>query len=117
METVHGIDPQSNGHPMSSHESSSFRRLGSIVNQLMSRRGYASAAAPDELLGTIIAAVDKTLQASIQVGNLRQGVLNIYANDSVTLQELNFQKRVILKRIQTDMPHCQVKDLRFRIQA
>lgn len=102
---------------MTLNEPSKMRRLGSIVNQLMSRRGYASAAATDELLETIVASVDQALQSSIQVGNLRQGVLHIYATDSVTLQELNFQKRVILKRIQTDLPHCQVKDLRFRIQT
>ena len=102
---------------MTSNEPSKLRRLGSIVNQLMARRGYASAAATDEFLVSIVASVDQALRGSIQVGNLRQGVLQIYATDSVTLQELNFQKRVILKRIQTDMPHCQVKDLRFRIQT
>ena len=102
---------------MASQEKPKVRRLGSIVNQLMSRRGYASATATDELLGAIVAAVDPTLQSSIQVGNLRQGILQVYATDSVTLQELNFQKRVILKRIQTDMPHCRVTDLRFRIQT
>jgi hypothetical protein len=102
---------------MTSNESPKLRRLGSIINQLMSRRGYGSAAAPEEMLGTVLSALDQPLHASIQIGNLRQGVLQIYANDSVTLQELNFQKRVILRRLQTDIPHCQITDLRFRIQA
>ena len=125
---LHRVDPDNTFHhrcksspgthyAMTSHESPKLRRLGSIINQLMSRRGYASSSATDELSERILAAVDQTLQASIQVGNVRQGVLQIYATDSVTLQELNFQKRVILQRIQTDMPHCKITDLRFRISS
>ncbi len=102
---------------MTPDEKPKVRRIGSIINQLMSRRGYASATASDELLGAVVSAIDEQLKTSVQVGNLRSGVLQIYATDSVTLQELNFQKRVILKRIQSDMPHCQVTDLRFRIQT
>jgi len=107
------------GNPiaMMPSESPQVRRLGSLVNQLMSRRGYASATASDDLLRVIVAAIDPTLQSSIQVGNLRQGILHVFATDSVTLQELNFQKQVILKRIQNDLPHAKVTDLRFRIQV
>ena len=99
------------------NEKPRVRRIGSIINQLMSRRGYASATVPDELLGAITGAVDESLHSSVQVGNLRAGVLQVFASDSVALQELNFQKRDILKRIQADLPHCQVTDLRFRIQS
>ena len=102
---------------MEPDEKPRIRRIGSIINQLMARRGYASATVSDEFLGAIVNAIDQSLRSSVQVGNLRGGVLQVFASDSVTLQELNFQKRVILKRIQTDMPHSQVKDLRFRIQA
>ena len=79
------------------------RRIGSLVNQLMSRRGYAQVLANEELHGVIAAAVGEQLGTAFQIGKLKAGVLHIYASDSVTLQELNFQKRTILKRIQVDL--------------
>ena len=93
------------------------RRIGSLVNQLMSRRGYAQVRANEELHLVIATAVGPPLETAFQVGKLKAGVLQVYASDSVTLQELNFQKRMILKKIQTDMPGNKVTDLRFRIQV
>ena len=92
-------------------------KMSSLVSQLMSRRGYAQIAVGEEFQASIGAAVGQQLIAAISVGNVKQGVLQIYASDSVTLQELNFQKRKILKRIQQDLPQSKVTDLRFRIQA
>lgn len=93
------------------------RKLGSIIGQLMARRGYAQVLAGQEFQRIIESAVGPKLASSIHVGNLRAGVLQLYAPDSVTLQELNFQKRKILARIQKEFPDGQVSDLRFRIQA
>ena len=83
----------------------------------MSRRGYAQVAANEQLFQLIATVLDESLHASIQVGNLRGGVLHIFAADSVTLQELNFQKRQILKRIQQEKSFQNIAELRFRIQA
>ena len=83
----------------------------------MSRRGYAQVTSNDELTQLIIDVVGPELGAAISVGNLRGGVLQIYAADSVTLQELNFQKRHILRRLQQSHPGSNVTDLRFRIQS
>ena len=93
------------------------QKMSSLVSQLMSRRGYAQIAVGEEFQASIGAAVGQQLIAAISVGNVKQGVLQIYASDSVTLQELNFQKRKILKRIQQDLPQSKVTNLRFRIQA
>jgi hypothetical protein len=65
----------------------------------------------------ILAEVGADLGTGLQVGNLRQGVLHVYASDSATLQELNFRKRGILKRLQRELPENKIKDLRFRIQT
>ncbi|MEM9587157.1 MAG: DUF721 domain-containing protein [Planctomycetota bacterium] len=93
------------------------RKIGSIVGQLMSQRGYAQVSATEELHQAIISAVGRDLGSSVMVGNLRGGKLQLFAADSVTLQELNFQKRTLLKRIQADMPSAGVTELRFRIQS
>jgi hypothetical protein len=93
------------------------RRIGSIVGQLISRRGYAQVSANEAIHQLMVMEVGADIGAGLQVGNLRQGVLHVYASDSVTLQELNFRKRGILKRIQRDLPDNKIKDLRFRIQT
>lgn len=94
-----------------------IRKIGSLVNQLMSRRGYAQQAATSEFHAVIVTSVGNELSSSVHVGQLRQGVLQVFASDSVTLQELNFQKRKILRAIHNDLPHSAVTDLRFRIQS
>lgn len=93
------------------------QKISSLVNQLMSRRGYAQLTVGDEFLSTITKAVGEQLGSAISIGNVKKGVLHVYAADSVTLQELNFQKRTILRRIEKDLPQTKVTDLRFRIQA
>jgi hypothetical protein len=93
------------------------RRIGSLVSQLMSRRGYAQVVANQEFHQVIVGVVGPALQSSFQVGKLRAGVLQLYASDSVTLQELNFHKRNILRRLQADLPANKVTDLRLRIQV
>jgi hypothetical protein len=94
-----------------------IRKIGSLVNQLMSRRGYAQQAATSEFHAVIVSNVGNELSSSVHVGQLRRGVLQVFASDSVTLQELNFQKRKILRAIHNDLPHTDVTDLRFRIQS
>lgn len=93
------------------------RPIGSLVSQLMSRRGYAQISAGQAIHEEIAALLDSHLKSSFQVGNLRAGVLQIYAADSVTLQELNFRKRAILKHLKHSLPESRVTDLRFRIQT
>jgi predicted nucleic acid-binding Zn ribbon protein len=91
------------------------QRISTLVSQLMSRRGYAQRIAGEDFHSTIGVAVGGQLGDSITVGKLKSGVLQIFAADSVTLQELNFQKRSILKQIQKDLPQSKVSDVRFRI--
>lgn len=93
------------------------QRIGSIVNQLLARRGYAQVFAADALQSVVEAEVGTSLAGSVRVGKVRGGVLQIFAADSVTLQELTFRKRALLKRIQADLPENKINELRFRIQT
>ncbi|WP_160168251.1 DUF721 domain-containing protein [Novipirellula maiorica] len=93
------------------------RKIGSLVNQLISRRGYAQVAVVNEIQDVVISLIDEQIRTSVRIGNLKRGVLEIYASDSVTLQELNFQKRTILKKLQKAHPQSNVTGLKFRIQA
>ncbi|WP_431192268.1 DUF721 domain-containing protein [Rhodopirellula bahusiensis] len=93
------------------------RKIGSLISQLMSRRGYASVGAESALTGTIKSAVDASIASSFRVGKLQRGVLMIYAVDSVVMQELTFQKRRILKKLAKEHPQAKIQDLRFKVQA
>lgn len=55
------------------------------------------------------------MAGDITVGKLNRGVLKVFAKDSVTIQELTFQKRSIIKRLSKDMPDAKVKDIRFAV--
>ncbi len=94
-----------------------IRRIGSLVSQLMSRRGYGQILANQDFHRVIAAAVGEQLESAFEVGQLKAGVLQVYTSNSVTLQELNFQKRTILRKIQAELPGNKVTDLRFRIQS
>ncbi|TWU56896.1 hypothetical protein Poly51_28140 [Rubripirellula tenax] len=103
--------------PGSPDEKPRVRRIGSLIGQLMSRKGYARSGVNEQLGESIGAAVGPELAASCYVGNLRAGVLQVFVSDSVTLQELNFRKRAILRQFQKDIDGNKVTDIRFRIQA
>lgn len=91
--------------------------IGSLVNQLISRRGYAQVAATNQFHDLISATVGKELAEDITVGKLNRGTLKVFAKDSVTIQELTFQKRSIIKRIAKEMPDAKVTDIRFGVLA
>jgi hypothetical protein len=93
------------------------RPLGSLVNQLLSRRGYAQVMAGQELQAVLEAEVGQQLAGSVRVGNLKRGILHIYIADSVTHQELQFRKRALLNRFQQAQPSSGITDLRFHVSA
>ncbi len=82
---------------------------------MISRRGYAQIAATSRFHEAISKAVGPNLAAVITVGKLNRGVLKLFTDDSVTIQELTFRKRTILKSIQEEMPDANVIDLRFAV--
>ena len=96
-------------------EKRNVQSIGSLVSQLISRRGYAQVAATSRFQEAIAASVGNEIAADITVGKLNRGVLKVYAKDSVTIQELTFQKRSILKRIEKDLPDAKVVDIRFAV--
>ena len=93
------------------------RKIGTIVSQLMSRRGYASVATDHAMTASVAASVGPGLASSFQVGKLNRGVLLIHVIDSVVMQEFAFQKRQIIKRIKKDHPQTKLTDIRFKIQT
>ena len=79
----------------------------------MARKGYASGMSDEALRKVIADALPEAIRQSFRVGNINQGVLQIFVGDSATLQEINFHKRRILKSL--DGHQQTIKNVRFRI--
>lgn len=93
------------------------RRIDSIINQLMARKGYAQVKSASALHDSVVAVIGAPLSQTVRVGDVKAGILYIYANDSTSMQELTFQKRKILKRVQLDHAQAKITDVRFRVGA
>ncbi len=93
------------------------KRIGSLISQLMARRGYAQVFAAEGLQAALESEVGPVIATAVKVGNIKRGVLNIYVTDSVTMQELTFRKRSLLKKLQEAQPDRVITDLRFHISA
>jgi predicted nucleic acid-binding Zn ribbon protein len=93
------------------------KRIGSLISQLMARRGYAQVFAAEGLQAALEDEVGPAIASAVKVGNIKRGVLSIYVTDSVTMQELTFRKRSLLKKLQEAQPDRVITDLRFHISA
>ncbi len=81
----------------------------------MSRRGYGQTEARSQLEQQWSEIVGPELAAMTQPGNHARGVLSVYAESSIALQELNFQKQHVIKRLAEALPQLHIRDLRMRI--
>lgn len=90
------------------------RRISDIVSSLMASRGYGRLQGAKELREAWEQASGRWT-AQTRPGNCQRGVLEVVVTNSVILQELNFQKANLLKRLQELVPEQKVRDLRFRL--
>ena len=91
------------------------QHIGSILSELMARRGYArvqSAAAYDAAWRE---AAGKLAAEYTRVGSLRRGTLEVIVANSTLVQELGFQKPALLKTLAKLLPDEGIKDVRFRV--
>jgi len=93
------------------------KRIGSLISQLMARRGYAQVFAAEGLQAALESEVGPVIATAVKVGNIKRGVLSIYVTDSVTMQELTFRKRSLLGKLQEAQPDRVINDLRFHVSA
>lgn len=91
------------------------RKIGSIINQLMSRRGYAQVQTSNEMERVFRKVVGAQLANTCRPGNVRNGSLEVTVSDSVSIQELSFQKRALIKALQKEFPQSGIKDIRYRV--
>jgi predicted nucleic acid-binding Zn ribbon protein len=91
------------------------KKIGDIVAQLITARGYGRIQADASFGAAWEAAVGPVLAKYTHPGRLRRGVLEVTVANSMAIQELTFQKPQLLTRLQTELPDAKIRDLRFRV--
>jgi predicted nucleic acid-binding Zn ribbon protein len=91
------------------------KKISEVLAQVVTVRGYARIQTAANFAAAWQSAVGPALAKYAQAGRLRRGVLEITVSNSMTIQELTFQKQTILAKLQTELPDARIRDLRFRV--
>ncbi|MBC8353501.1 MAG: DUF721 domain-containing protein [Planctomycetes bacterium] len=91
------------------------KRIADVMSRLLARKGYAQLQQGLEWEAAWSEAAGEQLSKNSRVGKTNRGVLEITARNSAVLQELTFQKRKLLKKLQAATGENNPKDLRFRV--
>jgi predicted nucleic acid-binding Zn ribbon protein len=89
--------------------------VAEVIAQLVQKRGYAQVRSAGEWNDAWRAAAGEAFAAVTEVGQLRRGVLEVTAANSLVMQELGFEKERILQELQIARPDANLKQLRFRV--
>jgi predicted nucleic acid-binding Zn ribbon protein len=90
--------------------------IADVLSRLLARRGYGNLQLSRELVELWTRVVGELASRSRPAG-FKRGVLEVTVQDSVTLQELTFQQKPLLQRLQESAPHLNVTRLRFRVSG
>lgn len=91
------------------------KRMADVVNELMARRGYAQLQSSSDCADAWRAAAGSSLACHTVAGNIRRGVLEVFARNSAVLQELTFRKKQLIAELTRLVPDSKIRDVRFRV--
>jgi len=91
--------------------------IGRVMSRLMARAGYDREQGSAALAAAWAAAAPESLRGSSRPGRVRRGVLEVFVSHSAHVQELGFQKRDVVTRLQTLVPDAGITDIRCRLAA
>lgn len=91
--------------------------LAEVLAELFARRGYARVRGRQALEAAWQAAAGPRLAAGTRPGRLRGGCLEVVVEHSALVQELAFEKQVILERLAALLPAERIRDLRWRVAS
>lgn len=91
------------------------KRIGSIVADLVARRGYARMIAATTCREAWAMAAGPQLVKFSRPGEIRRGVLEVLVANSTMLQEITFQKATILQKLIELLPDEKIRDVKFRV--
>ena len=92
------------------------QRIGEIVTELISRRGYARVQGSAQYALAWREVAGK-LAEQTRVGSVSRRTLEVVVGSSLVMQELTFRKQELLAAMQQRFPEAQLNGLRFRVGA
>jgi predicted nucleic acid-binding Zn ribbon protein len=91
------------------------KRIGSIVADLIARRGYARVIAATTCAEAWATAAGPQLVKFSRAGEIKRGVLEVLVANSTMMQEMTFQKTMLVKKLGELMPDEKIRDVKFRV--
>jgi len=91
------------------------KRIGDVVAQLITARGYGRCEADERLVAAWAAAAGASLAKASRVGKLRRGTLEVTVANSTAMQEFTFERERILAELARSMPEANIRGLKFRV--
>lgn len=91
------------------------KKIGSVVKQLVARRGYSETESHEQLQAAWAKAAGPQLAALTRATKISSGNLTVLAENHTVLQELSFQRRQILQELQKQLPEMNIKSLRPKV--
>jgi predicted nucleic acid-binding Zn ribbon protein len=91
------------------------QKIGTILAELMARRGFARIQGTAALENAWHEAAGELLAPHTRVGAVRRGKLEITVANSTLAQELTFRKPALVEALRKALPEESFKDLRFRV--
>ena len=91
------------------------RRIGTIVAELLARKGFARVQSAAACEAAWREAAGELAAGYTRVGGLRRGALEVVVANSALVQELSFRKAALLQSLADRLPDEPIRDLRFRV--
>ena len=91
------------------------RKIGSVVNDLLARSGYARMQSASGCQDAWNRAVGEKMACHCRVGNVRRGALEVTVRNSAIVQELTFINKKLVKKLQELAPDQKIREIRFRV--
>jgi hypothetical protein len=91
------------------------RKISDVVANLLAKRGYGRVLALDQYAELWLAVAGPHLAEKSRATDVKRGVLQIAAGNSAVMQELIFQRHVLIKKLKEIAPEQKIIDLKIKV--
>jgi predicted nucleic acid-binding Zn ribbon protein len=91
------------------------KKAKDLLAKLMTRKGLGQQQANEALQIAWKQAVGERRAESSQPGYVKRGVLEVFVESSIQLQQLEFEKKKLISELQNLLPQNNIKNIRFKI--
>ena len=91
------------------------KAAGKWISQIVARNGIAAVQASQELESAWHEIVGEALARRTRIGAVRRGVCEVTVEHSSLLQQISFQQRELVRKLQQRKPHFGILSLKLRV--